>query len=496
MWAAFSLALICILCLQRWLRLRRWSHFEGFGSLSSLPIIGHSYKLNSTDFVETLEEFCRRFGRVFRLDIGVNPSVVLSDFDDINAAYNSEAFNGTHFHTIPFWKDVKGFNEVDRVFGVLTTEGAAWREQRRFMLMQLGEVGLKKADVLAVIIGEEVDKMIAALKLQKGVVNFSRFFLPVTNNIIWRLLTGKVTDVEDPEAKRLALLVGNAFAAMTPSNARHTAQANSNLIYRLSLLLGIPTVLDALNPIAETIADEINFYKGDANADNYIQRNLAEIDAAKPGQVHYGSRGTSHMKGTILDLFIAGTDTTATLMEWTLLYLAGRADLQEKLYEELKDKPSSVTLEDRAEAPWTVAFIEETLRMSPMGSGFAIPHMVTQDTFLRGHFYPKGTRTFPFLKLIHRCEKYFDEPNEFKPERFIDKETGKFRTNKHVMTFSVGKRRCPGEQLGRAEAFLFLASLVKNFTFHPPEDGAEISFDYKQGLVLYPKNAKLRVCHR
>ncbi len=499
MWLQFFVFFALVWYIQRWLQMKSWNHFKGFGSLTSLPIIGHSYKLNTPFIVERVEELCLRFGSIFRLDIGPFPTVIMSDFDEMREMLRSDAFNGRHFHKLLPWRDVKGVDDYGNLAGVASSSGAAWKEQRRFMQMQLGDLGLRKTDKLVTIIGEEANKMTDIIERSlnnQEVMDFSRFFLPITNNIIWRLLTGKATNIEDPEVKQLSLAVGKVFSTMTPSSKLNIVQMNSSFFYKMCKWVGAENVIDASTPILNMIAEETKAYHSDPKG-NYIERNLAEIQAQDGDSHHisHGARGMLHMRGTIFDLFLAGTDTTATLLEWILLYLADRPDLQEKLYSELKDKEQPVTTEDKMDTPLTVAVIEETLRMCPMGSGFGLPHMVTEDTHLAGHFFPKGTHIFPFVKLVHRNPKYFEEPDRFLPERFIDKETGEFKSNKYVVTFSAGKRRCPGEQLARTESYVFLAALIKKFTFHPPQ-GGKISFDYNTGLALYPKYAKLQVSMR
>lgn len=74
---------------------------------------------------------------------------------------------------------------------------------------------------------------------------------------------------------------------------------------------------------------------------------------------------------------------------------------------------------------------------------------------------------------VHRSGKLFENPNEFRPERFLDAE-GKFVYCDELMAFSIGVRRCPGEQLGRLEVFLFVTELVANFLLLPDEDGPKM----------------------
>ena len=57
----------------------------------------------------------------------------------------------------------------------------------------------------------------------------------------------------------------------------------------------------------------------------------------------------------------------------------------------------------------------------------------------------------------------FSDPETFKPERFIDRDSGKFIRHEKVILFGMGKRKCPGEILARADYFLFLTTLLQRF---------------------------------
>ena len=77
---------------------------------------------------------------------------------------------------------------------------------------------------------------------------------------------------------------------------------------------------------------------------------------------------------------------------------------------------------------------------------------------------PKGTQVVPNIFSIHMNEKYFDNPEEFRPERFID-EDGKAVRPEYLIPFSIGKRACPGEIFARNELLIVTAYLFKRFTF-------------------------------
>ena len=427
----------------------------------------------------------------------------MTDFDQINKAFKLESFSGRPWGKEPWSEDLRGFDDYGNLAGVSTTWGPAWREQRKFMQNQLGELGLRKSDKLAVVVGEEAEKMLAHLSNKVNdrlgsIVDFSGFFLQISNNVIWRLLTGKSTNIDDPEVKRLSGAIGQAFSALSPTNKVSIVQASHSLFYRLCQVFGVKTFYDHCKPILSMITDEVQKHNGDTNG-NYIERHLAEIDSHKDDTLHisHGKRGLMHMRLTIFDLFLAGTDTISALMEWILLYLADRQDVQERIYHELIDNvglETALNLDDRSKTPYSMAVVEEVLRLCPLGSSLGLGHMVTEDTYLHGRYFPKGTVVVPYGRLIHRNPKFFPDPDKFNPERFLDSQSGKFKGSKNMMPFSVGKRRCPGEQLAKSEAYLFLTNLVRKFKFQPLlGNTGKINFDYALSLALHPKNMKLRV---
>ena len=97
-----------------------------------------------------------------------------------------------------------------------------------------------------------------------------------------------------------------------------------------------------------------------------------------------------------------------------------------------------VTLEDKPNLPFTEAVIQEVLRISCI-LPLAVPHSSTTDIILEnGCFIPKGTMIFPNLHRVTRNSHFFDDPNIFKPERFLD-ENGKYAKIEQNIPFGIGK---------------------------------------------------------
>ncbi|XP_025835361.1 probable cytochrome P450 49a1, partial [Agrilus planipennis] len=122
-----------------------------------------------------------------------------------------------------------------------------------------------------------------------------------------------------------------------------------------------------------------------------------------------------------LDLLLVGVDTTSIAVASTLYQLAINPEKQEKLFKELNEAlPDSDTAINEAALEkfhYLKACIKETLRMYPViiGNGRSL----TSDTIIEGYMVPKGTHViFPHL-VVSNITKYFKNPNEFLPGRWL-----------------------------------------------------------------------------
>ncbi|XP_047450160.1 cytochrome P450 2A13-like [Mugil cephalus] len=90
-----------------------------------------------------------------------------------------------------------------------------------------------------------------------------------------------------------------------------------------------------------------------------------------------------------------------------------------------------------------------------------------------------GTIIIPLLHSVLKEEKQWATPWSFNPQHFLD-QSGNFRKNPAFLPFSAGKRSCVGEALARMEIFLFLVSLLQNYTFSCPggPDSIDLSPEY------------------
>ncbi|KAM6124147.1 cytochrome P450 2J2-like [Pterocles gutturalis] len=244
------------------------------------------------------------------------------------------------------------------------------------------------------------------------------------------------------------------------------------------------------------VKGEIAKHKEDldqSEAGDYIDCYLKEIEKFKGDTSSYFHE--ENLLCSTLDLFLTGTETTATAIRWALLYMAAYPHIQEKVQLEIDaviGQSRQPTMADKENMPYTSAVLSEVLRMGnivPLG----VPRMSTSDTTLAGFHLPKGTTLMTSLTSIMFDKNVWETPDTFNPEHFL--ENGQYRRQEAFLPFSAGKRACPGEQLARTELFIFFTALLQKFTFRLPS--AEVlSFAFTLSLTRCPKPFQIQALPR
>ncbi|KAF1489087.1 Cytochrome P450 1B1, partial [Megadyptes antipodes antipodes] len=205
-----------------------------------------------------------------------------------------------------------------------------------------------------------------------------------------------------------------------------------------------------------------------------------------------------HVPATVTDIFGASQDTLSTALQWLLIFLIRYPNVQAKMQEEVDrivGRDRLPCAEDQPHLPYITAFLYESMRFSSFVP-VTIPHATTTNTFIMGYLIPKDTVIFVNQWSVNHDPAKWSNPEDFDPTRFLD-ENGFINKDltSSVMIFSLGKRRCIGEELSKVQLFLFTSILVHqcNFTANPNEDP---KMDFTYGLTIKPKPFTLNVTLR
>jgi len=161
------------------------------------------------------------------------------------------------------------------------------------------------------------------------------------------------------------------------------------------------------------------------------------------------------IRDELVTMVIAGHETVAASLTWTLMLLAEDQVAQERLRAELAALPGPVSLLDhRDRIPWTRAVIDEALRLFP--PAWVISRRSDRDDVVGGVDVPAGTLAIISPWLVHRRPDVWADPDEFRPQRFL--ESGAGRTA--YLPFGQGPRLCIGRELALGEMAVVLGRLL------------------------------------
>ncbi|CAL5409606.1 unnamed protein product [Camellia sinensis] len=201
-----------------------------------------------------------------------------------------------------------------------------------------------------------------------------------------------------------------------------------------------------------------------------------------------GKLGEEELVTLVSEVINAGTDTSATTVEWALLHLVMNQEMQEKLYREIVEcvgKNGIVSEEDVEKMAFLGAVVKETFRRHPP-SHFLLSHAAIKETELGGYTIPAEANVEFYTAWVTEDPDLWEDPGEFRPERFlsggdgVDVDVTGTRGVKMV-PFGAGRRICPAASLGTLHVNLLLARMVHAFKWvavpgHPPDPTETFAF--------------------
>ena len=188
----------------------------------------------------------------------------------------------------------------------------------------------------------------------------------------------------------------------------------------------------------------------------------------------------------IMDTFNGGLHTGSSALLWAILYLTNHPEIQEKCRNEIKNIVGDARINyfrDRTHLSYLEAIINETLRLS--GDVSLMIRAALKDT----HF----TIVIVHLRSAMMDPDFWNDPEEFRPERFLDKNGILEVPKQHFTPFGLGSRECTGGDLTKMELMLILGTLIQRFRFESLNKETPLDATKNDdGVVVRP--VKYKVC--
>jgi cytochrome P450 family 135 len=210
-----------------------------------------------------------------------------------------------------------------------------------------------------------------------------------------------------------------------------------------------------LHPADDALYEEIRAHRADpdvAERDDILSLLLSARDEDGEGLTD------SELHDELMTLLLAGHETTATALSWTLERLIRHPDVLARLTEEARAGESGEYMD---------AVIKESLRLRPVVP--AVARYLTEPTELGGRVLPAGVHITPSIYLTHHNPEIYPEPHSFRPERFLERPAGTYEW----IPFGGGTRRCLGAIFALFEMKIVLGEVLRRLDLETTTDRAE-----------------------
>ncbi len=179
----------------------------------------------------------------------------------------------------------------------------------------------------------------------------------------------------------------------------------------------------------------------------------------------------AEVRDQAMTLFIAGHETTANALAWTWHLLSQHEEARRKMTSEIETVLGSDRmpgLEDSARLPYTTAVLSESMRLYP--PVWVVGRRALEDVTIGGYEVPRRTIVIVSQYLIHRDERFWPAPTEFRPERWLDEAAQAVRPKFAYFPFGGGGRICIGDAFAWTEGVILLAVMARRWRFEAAPD--------------------------
>lgn len=320
-------------------------------------------------------------------------------------------------------------------------------------------------------------------------VDFGGEFMTLSNNIVSRMSLSQTSSENEDEDEEMRKLVADTAELVGKFNI-------SDFIWFLKSfdLQGFNTRLKEIHDRFDTVMDRIikereeerrkNKETGGTRRFKDMLDVLLDIFEDENSEMKLDK---DNIKAFIMDILVAGTDTSAVTMEWGMAELINNPRVLEKARHEIDSvigKSRIVEESDIVNLPYLQAIVKETLRIHPAGP--LIFRESSRSDVVCGYNIPAKTRLFINVWAIGRDPIHWESPLEFRPERFIENGPSHLDVrgqHYHLIPFGSGRRVCPGTSLALQVVHVNLAVMIQCFQWKVYGNGT-VDMEEKSGITL------------
>jgi cytochrome P450 len=437
-----------------------------------LPLLGLTLAIRK-DALGTLRRVARDYGDIVRLPVAFQDRIFLNHPDFIEQVL---VIQQAKFHKSDLTKRIVGSLLGQ---GLLISEGDFWRRQRR-----LAQPAFHRSRIsgYAATMTESAQRHIQNWRDAEQ-RDLAREMMALTLDIAVRTLFGTtLPDEAHQVGHSMTFLMRYSLSRQrspvrlpeswpTPRNKRATRERAylDSLVYRII-------------EQRQSLAKGANGANGEADHSDLLSLLMSAMDED-------GSQMTpKQLRDETMTLFIAGHETTAQMLAWTWYLLSQNPAAEARLHEELRDVLAGRSPDpaDLGKLPYLYALMHEVLRLYP--PAYIVARTSIEPSQIGGYDFPAGATILMSQWVMHRDPRFYDDPDAFRPERWLDGLADKLPAGAYF-PFGDGPRRCIGQGFAMLEAAIVIATLAQRFQFrlvpgHPVEPEPLVTLRPRHGIRM------------
>ncbi|HEF5473553.1 TPA: cytochrome P450 [Campylobacter jejuni] len=332
---------------------------------------------------------------------------------------------------------------------IFTTNGEVWKKQRELLRPSFEMTRINKVfNLMSEAVADMMDRF--SKYPNHAIIEVDEAMTFITADVIFRTIMSSKLD----EGKGKKIL--NAFVTFQEQSV-HTAMRRMFRFPKwLSYVLGDRKRAKAGDVIRQVLSDIIKpryDMADNAEFEDILGSLLLVVDADTNKRFSF-----EEILDQVAMLFLAGHETTASSLTWTLYLLSLYPKEQEKAYEEITQvlQGGAIEISHLRQFKYLTNIFKESLRLYPPVGFFA--REAKKDTQVRDKLIKKGSGVVIAPWLIHRHKEFWTNPHGFNPSRF----EGEYKKDAYL-PFGVGERICIGQGFAMQEAILILANILKTY---------------------------------
>ncbi|KAF8040747.1 hypothetical protein BT93_B2850 [Corymbia citriodora subsp. variegata] len=452
-----------------------------------LPIIGNLHQLGHLPH-QSFWKLSRQYGPVMLIHLGGIPTVIVSSPSAAREVLKTHDLNCCSRPQL-LGTGRLSYDYLDIAF---VEYGDYWRELRKLCVLEL--FSNKRTQSFRNVREEEVGSMIDLIAKSadsRTPINMSEKFMALTADITCRAAFGKAFQGTKFNDGRLLHMIHEAMAMLGSFSASDFFPRFGWIVDRFT---GLHPRLEKSFHNLDAFYQQVIEEHRNANKSNKEDEDIVDLllkmerDQTELATVRFTE---DNIKAILMDIFLAGVDTGALIMDWTMAELAKNLRVLRKAQQEIRrcvGNKKHVSEDDLHELKYLKLVLKESMRLHPP-SVLLIPRETVGHFKLCGYDINPKTRVQVNVWGIGRDPGLWEDPEEFVPERFEDSPIDYKGNHFELLTFGAGRRGCPGISMGMGVVELGLANVLHSFDWELPEGMKEedVSMEEGAGLTVFKK---------